>query len=145
MEALYGQAQERLVILRSSPKHQGANAEQLQKVCSEPGSGAYTDSCIKAYAAERQADVNTVAAVLDIVTRKSASSSKTDKRNETLCDKVADYESAIKLALASGREVGLSRDAKGQGLARMVAQVERTRIQLRAFKVSEIKESSPSQ
>jgi hypothetical protein len=47
-----------------------AHAEQLQKICSESGSAAYSDVCIKAYAADRHADVNTIAGVLETVTKK---------------------------------------------------------------------------
>jgi hypothetical protein len=110
-----------------------SHAEQLQKVCGESGSAAYTDVCIKAYVANRQADVNSIAHVLDTVSKKS--SANADKRNESLSDKVVEYETAIKGAIAKECEVALGRDAKGQGLARMEVTIAKVRTQLEALQV----------
>lgn len=111
-----------------------AIAEQLQKVCEEAGSGAYSDACIKLYAGDRQGDVDTLSAVLKAATGRS--SAGTDERNLTLVDKLDKYENAIKVALAKGAEVALSKDAKGQGIARMEASIAKTRVQLEALQVS---------
>lgn len=110
-----------------------SHAEQLQKVCGESGSAAYTDVCIKAYAADCQADVHAIAYVLDTVSKKS--SANADKRNQSLSDKVVEYEMAIKAALAKDCEVALGRDAKGQGLARMEVSIAKARTQLEALQV----------
>lgn len=113
-----------------------AIAEQLQKVCEETGSGAFSDACIKAYASDRQADVDTLTAILKAATSKS--SAGTDERNQTLCDKVEKFEIAIKAALAAGKEVALSKDAKGQGLERMEKSIAKTAGQLEALQVSSL-------
>lgn len=112
----------------------GSIAEQLQRVCNKPGSGAYTDATIKAFAADRQEDVKAIAAASDMATRKTPITA--DSRNKTLLDKVLSYESAIKVALANGKTVALNKDERGKQLDRMATAISVSVAQMVALQVS---------
>jgi hypothetical protein len=113
-------------------------AEQLQRVCSEPGSGAYTDVSIKGYATDRQADVDAIATVLNTVTKKTSVTLTvtSDNRSKTLLDRLLDYERRIKVALASRKEVDFNRDESGKGLERIVAAITSARAQVEGIQVN---------
>ncbi|GAQ85751.1 hypothetical protein KFL_002520110 [Klebsormidium nitens] len=103
-------------------------AAQLKAVCDEPGFGVQDDSTIKSYALDRQADVLAVASAMKVVFETSPAG--TDARNRTLCDKVDDYEKAIRIARASGKGVQLSKDQRGERLERMTTTIALVQSQL---------------